>query len=79
MEVHLISLCSSSHKIEVLVSHEHITGVREANNSSFAFVVNCREGGPYQFKPGLQPSGSFHEIKILNLVCGGDGFDNFQF
>lgn len=52
MEVHLISLCSLSHKIEVLISDEHITGVREANNSSFAFVVNFREGGPYQFKPG---------------------------
>lgn len=48
----LFLLCSLSHKIEALVSHEHITGVREANNSSFAFVVNCREGGPYQFKPG---------------------------
>lgn len=48
----LFLLCSLLHKIEVLVSHEHITGVREANNSSFAFVVNCREGGPYQFKPG---------------------------
>lgn len=48
----LFLLCSLSHKSEVLVSHEHITGVREANNSPFAFEVNCREGGPYQFKPG---------------------------
>lgn len=48
----LFLLCSLSHKIEVLVSHEHITGPREANNSPFAFEVNCREGGPYQFKPG---------------------------
>lgn len=71
MEVHLISLCSVSHKIEVLVSHQHITGVREANNSSFAFVwlIVMREG-----RINLN-----HEIKILNLVCGGDGFGYFQF
>ena len=42
----LFLLCSLSHKIEVLVSHEHITGVREAKTTHrlLLWLIVVREG-----------------------------------